>query len=295
MIAQIETTNFCNHRCWYCQNAHYKPPPHKIMDLDLFDCILKEISRTFSRDNLNIISFAAYNEPTLDPYFKERLCMLTELGFQYWFISNGSHMTPALVEFIIREQIAVYTFLFNVPALDPAEFHAAVHVPAGHINTIRENLIFFLKHRKKINVDITIVVNGDQSQRHHRNYQHVKDFFKGYGVNIAFGPVMNRAGMLDEVVGQSVDHQTAQLACAVNYLNNIYVGVEANIYLCCHDYYQKFSYGNLMDASLKALLNSRNRHITLENFRKKFCRYCPFARPLQPDNIDVSAGNAPPS
>ena len=150
MIAQIETNTNCNHRCWYCQNAHYQTPPSKVMDLNLFEHILNEISRTYSKKTFNIISFAAYNEPTLDPELKKRLGMLTESGFQYWFISNGSHMTADLVEFIIKEQIAIYAFLFNVPAIDPDEFHTAVQAPPEKIFTIRDNLLYLVKERGEL-------------------------------------------------------------------------------------------------------------------------------------------------
>ena len=137
---------------------------------------------TYPKKTLNILSFAAYNEPTLDPDFKKRLRILTESGFQYWFISNGSHMTSDLVEFIIKEQIAIYAFLFNVPAIDPDEFLTAVQAPPEKIFTIRDNLIYLLKERDKINADITIIVHGDQSRKHHRNFQRMQEFFQTYNV-----------------------------------------------------------------------------------------------------------------
>ena len=203
--------------------------------------------------------------------------MLRELGFQYWFISNASHMNSDLVEFIIKEQIAIYAFLFNVPAIDPDEFQAAVQVPTERIYPIRDNLIYLLKRREKINADITIIVHGDQSQIHHHNFQRMQAFFLTYGVNVVYGPVMNRAGMLDGVVHQKIDHQTDRLVCRAKYLRNIYVGVNGNLYLCCHDYYQRFSYGNFRDASLKVLLHSKDRYMAISRLKRHFCRYCPFA------------------
>ena len=93
MIAQIETSTFCNHKCWYCQNAHYKNPEPRVMPMGLFESILKDISAAFPKTRLKTICFAAYNEPTLDPFFKDRLRMLSQHGFDYWFITNGSRMT----------------------------------------------------------------------------------------------------------------------------------------------------------------------------------------------------------
>ena len=279
MITQIETNNYCNHRCWYCQNAHYKIPRPKVMGLELFEYVLKEISKTYAREDLNIISFAAYNEPTLDPHFKQRLRMLTGLGYRYWFISNGSHLTVDLIDFMIQEQISILSFLFNVPAIEPAAFKEAAQVSAENIFPIRDNIIHLLKNWKNPSTEITVVVHGDQGEKHQCNFERMCRFFEPFDVNIAFGPVMNRAGMLNDVVNQAVDHHTDNLACAADYFNNIYVGVEGNLYLCCHDYYQKHSFGNLKDTPLNVLMASEKRYVTINNFKKEFCRYCPFAYP----------------
>ena len=279
MIGQIETITYCNHRCWYCQNAHYPVPKPRVMGLTLFENIIEQISTVYPKDELSVISFAAYNEPTLDPYFQKRLKVLTESGFKYWFISNASQMTWDLTDYMIKEKIAVYGFLFNVPAIDPDQFQAAVNVPARKIYAIRENLIYLLKRRHKLNADVTIIVHGDQSRMHQHNFQRMRSFFENYSVNVVYGPVMNRAGMLDTVTHQKIDHQTDKLICRADYFDNIYIGVNANLYLCCHDYYQRYSYGNLSDASLKKLLTSKKRCKEELRFKRDFCRFCPFAQP----------------
>ena len=77
MIVQIETNTFCNHKCWFCQNAHYKKPESRAMTMGLFETILKDISAAFPKSRLKTVTFAAYNEPTLDPFFMDRLRMLS--------------------------------------------------------------------------------------------------------------------------------------------------------------------------------------------------------------------------
>jgi radical SAM protein with 4Fe4S-binding SPASM domain len=252
-------------------------PSRQVMGLSLFEHILNEIGINYAKEKLNVISFAAYNEPTLDPHFKKRIRMLTEFGFQYWFISNGSYLTADLVEFIIHERIAIYGFLFNVPAIDPDDFHNAVQAPAEKILAIRKNLIYLLEQSDKISADITIIVHGDQGHVHHHNYQRMQAFFQPYRVRVVSGSVMNRAGMLAEVVNQKIDHQTDRLACSADYFNNIYVGVNGNVYLCCHDYFQKFSYGDIRKASLEEIRESKNDYIETSSFKNQFCRRCPFA------------------
>lgn len=287
MIAQIEVNTRCNHRCWYCQNAHYDRLPDKVMGLPLFEHILEEIARTYPKDELSIISFASYNEPTLDPHLKQRLRLLSDLGFAYWFISNGSGVSRELVDYIVREKIAIAGFHFNLPAIDPEAYHAAVAAPAENVFVIRDNLTYLLENRDRIGADIGIAVHGDLSEAHEHNYRQVKAFFEPYGVEAGYQGVMNRAGMLADVVNQWVDHQTEMLECAVEYFDNLYIGVEGNVYLCCHDYYQKYSYGSLQETPLEELVHSEQHESAIQGFKGEFCRHCPFARPLAAATIYV--------
>jgi radical SAM protein with 4Fe4S-binding SPASM domain len=88
---------------------------------------------------------------------------------------------------------------------------------------------------------------------------------------------MNRAGMLDGIAGSPVDHGTDVLVCTAGYLKNLYVGVKGDAYLCCHDYYERYSYGNICEAPLATLRTSDRRKEMLKAFRSDFCRRCPFA------------------
>jgi len=277
MIAQIETNTFCNHKCWYCQNAHYKNPESRVMTMGLFEAILKDISAAFPKTRLKTVSFAAYNEPTLDPFFKDRLRMLNKQGFDYWFITNGSRMTVDLIDFIIREKPLINCFHINLPAIDPTEYQQATAAPAQDIYQIRKNLTCLFENQKKIGSPMAIIVHGNGDESHKENYKRMQDFWKDYRVNIVFQGVMNRAGMLNGIAGSSIDHDSDNVWCSARYFENLYIGVKGNLYLCCHDYYQKYSYGNMPDERLEILLASKKRRDMLRKFTHDYCRHCPFA------------------
>ena len=278
MIAQIETNTFCNHKCWFCQNAHYKNPEPRVMTMGLFATILAEISATFSKNQLKTISFAAYNEPTLDPHFKDRLRMLGQHGFDYWFITNGSRLTADLVDFITRERPAISCFHINLPAIDPDEYQQATTAPAQSISQIRENLAYLFENLEKTGPARTIIVHGKGDAIHVRNFKRMQEFWKGYPVEIVFQGIMNRAGMLNHIAGPPIDHGTDNVRCTARYFENLYIGVNGNLYLCCHDYYKKYSYANMADDSLEILLRlKKKRRALLREFTHDFCRHCPFA------------------
>ena len=277
MIAQIETNTFCNHKCWYCQNAHYKNPASRVMTMELFEDILKEISAAFPKTRLKTVSFAAYNEPTLDPFFKDRLRMLSQYGFDYWFITNGSRMTVDLIDFISREKPSLTSFHINLPAIDPDEYQQATAAPAQSIYQIRENLAHLFENRRKKDPSMAIIVHGKGDDAHIKNFKRMKEFWRDHQVEVVFQGVVNRAGMLDHIAGPPIDHGTDKVWCSARYFENLYIGVKGNLYLCCHDYYQKYSFGKISDGSLEILLASKKRKNLLRKFTHNFCRHCPFA------------------
>jgi radical SAM protein with 4Fe4S-binding SPASM domain len=247
------------------------------MAMELFEAILKDISAAFPKTRLKTVSFAAYNEPTLDPLFKDRLRMLSQYGFDYWFITNGSRMTADLVDFINREKPPITCFHINLPAIDPEEYQRATAAPAQNISQIRENLAYLFKNRGETGPAMTIIVHGKGDDIHIKNFKRMKEFWKAYPVEVVFQGVMNRAGMLDHIAGPPVDHGTDKVCCTARYFENLYIGVKGNLYLCCHDYYQKYSFGKLADEALEILFAAKKRKDMLRKFTHDFCRHCPFA------------------
>ncbi|MCX6558549.1 MAG: SPASM domain-containing protein, partial [Candidatus Aminicenantes bacterium] len=245
--------------------------------MGLFEAILKDISAAIPKSRLKTVSFAAYNEPTLDPFFKDRLRMLGRYGFDYWFITNGSRITSDLVDFLSREKPLITNFHINLPAIDPDEYRQATSAPAADINQIRENLARLFKNQGEKGPPMAIIVHGKSDAIHLNNFNRMKEFWKDYPVKIVFQGVMNRAGMLDHIAGPPVDHGSDEVWCTARYFENLYIGVAGNLYLCCHDYYQKYSFGNIADERLETLLASIKRKDMLRKFTHDFCRHCPFA------------------
>jgi radical SAM protein with 4Fe4S-binding SPASM domain len=280
MIVQIETTTACNQRCWFCQNAHYPGREKRVMAMGLFRDVVTEISRLYASKH-PLITFAAYGEPTLDPHLEERLHFLKQNGLTFWFISNGTGLSKAVVDFIIRERIPIMNFHLNVPAMDPSLYEELTGAPQTYALRIKENLFYLFEKADELQASMTINVLGDLGAKHRRAFEEIQECFKAYPVSISFQEVMNRAGMLEDVVRRKIDHGTDLLICKAGYLQNLYVGAEGNLYLCCHDYYQESTFGSLKDTPLRELLLSPLRKQRIRELRKKFCIRCPYARPLE--------------
>ena len=115
-IAQIENNTHCNYKCWFCPNAYDTPAPKECMSLDLFKKILSEIRSVYQPWELNDISFATYNEPNLDDTFTEKLQLMTNAGFKYEHISNGSMITTELTDFLLDNPQNIRCLLYTSPS-----------------------------------------------------------------------------------------------------------------------------------------------------------------------------------
>lgn len=277
MIVQVETITECNRSCWYCPNAHFPRRPSAVMSAELFEAVLDEVSRTFTKRQLRTVSLAAYNEPTLDPAFRERLVTLARKGFDYYFITNGTGVTEDLVDFLVRESIPISSFHVNLPAVDPEEYGRATGGRPEDVLALRRGLAGLFRRGADFGAKMTLVVHGDGGEGHRRNFERVQDFWRGEAVSVLFLPVMNRAGLLDKVIPPPIDHGTDRVWCRSRHLDSLFVNVEAGLYLCCHDFHQESVYGNLTRSPLRDLLRSEARAQAIREFKAQFCRRCSFA------------------
>ena len=281
-IAQIENNTNCNWRCWFCQNAHYDVPKTQHMDLEFFRHILREIRSVYTPRELNVISFSVYNEPTLDPTFKEKLQIMTDMGFSYWFLSNGSGMTKELVDFLIRYPQNIYDVRLNIPTMDEEDWKATTGTTVKMMYKQYYELCYFFERTDRLNFPITVMVNGDGSDSHKKTFLSVYEKFKRFNnIQLSMTGLVDRAEMLKGVKTDkqsmphsSVDYKGKKLACGMNYFNNLYFGIDGNVYFCCHDYFQKYSFGSVNDKPLKELIESDERAIQMARFNDDFCSKC---------------------
>jgi len=276
-IVQIENNTHCNYSCWFCQNRYYVRPKKRMMDMDLFEHILEEVRTVYTKEELNIVTFSVYNEPTLDPHFLDRLRMMTEMGFIHQFVSNGSHITKEMVNAIIEEELNVDCFRLNVPTINPKECQKIVGINAEYLDKILKRLDYTCDEVSKADIPISIMVNGNGTMDHKNTFYEVVDRFNKYKVDFSMTAISNRAGMLDHIIEGKIDHLYGHLNCRMNYFDNLYIGVDGNLYVCCNDYYQEYSFGNLQRESLKDLLESKERDGMIKKYITDWCKHCSLA------------------
>ena len=243
------------------------------MPIDKFTEILNRIRERYSA-NLPRISFAAYNEPTLDPFFKERLRMITKMGFTYWWLSNGSLMTEDLVEFLIHEKPRTTDYQLNLCSNVPEVLASSVGItPASAARTL--SLLEKALPRLGLTGKKTYIkVHGDGGAEHLERVKTMREWAEPLGAKVTAAGVMGRAGMLPKV-GRQIQHpHDAWLVCGASYLSNHYIGVDGEAYLCCHDYYKTTAFGNVVESDIVTLNATGARREKLAMLKKDFCARC---------------------
>ena len=160
-IAQIENNTHCNYKCWFCPNAYDKPAPKECMTLEQFRKILTEIRSVYTPWELNDISFATYNEPNLDDTFKEKLQLMTDLGFEYEHISNGSMITTELTDWLIENPQKIKQFRLNIPTMDEKKWKDITGSSTAVLYRMYYQLMYLFENSQRLNFPITVIVNGD--------------------------------------------------------------------------------------------------------------------------------------
>jgi radical SAM protein with 4Fe4S-binding SPASM domain len=252
------------------------------MDINLFEYILKEIRKTYTKEELNVTAFSVYNEPTLDPLFMDRLRMMTDMGFTHLCVTNGSNFTKKLVDTIAENKFNILQFFINLPTVSGEEARKIMGISSNYLEKVLERLDYLLKKINTTAIPVKITVNGNGSLDHKNTFLEVCKRFAYYGTEVTMLRVINRAGMLENIIQSKIDRGPHKdLTCRKQYFEHLYFGVKGNIYLCCHDYYQTYSYGNITEKPLRKLIDSDERKNTIKEFKRNFCRYCSASEVVQ--------------
>ncbi|MES2044597.1 MAG: radical SAM protein [Pseudomonadota bacterium] len=245
----IETTRACNARCGYCPQST-DPKPAGRMAMPLFEKILDLIQGLAPE----WIALNHYNEPLLDPHFRERIEALERRNLPLRLFTNGTHL--GLVKREDLKQCDVHGIVFNFPALDPDVWGEMMRLPRWLYERTRNNIeATIAAGRWKVEV----VVNGmtpDQGARCDAIHAHFRNFGQVRTLPVASH---SRAGALDSPLVQSIGSGPVSdmPAGCKRIVRHLHVSYEGKVYICCQDYRQEVLLGDLSLSSVEEIMSSR--------------------------------------
>lgn len=239
---EIEVNTHCNYRCNYCPEKKW-PKKISYMKLDLYEEIIEKAA---NYEQIKYVCFNAYNEPTLDRYFEERIQRLAKTDMKLILFTNASMLEDDKVN-LLYESGVVESIRVNLPSIDEDEY---MRVTGSKL------LSQTLKHMDYIiqkGLPLELLVNGTPLAVKH-NYNRIQSRYSQYAnVKVFRYETSDRAGLLENEYALNYHHR-GKLRDCMQVNNKLCINVTGDFYLCCMDYFQKYQLGNIKDKSINDIL-----------------------------------------
>ena len=277
LYVSLETCTSCNHRCPFCP-VSVDPRDKEVMSQELFTSLVDQIVEAGGR---NVVVFLSnYNEPTVDPLFEERCRVLFDRGLPVSILTNASHLDPERAGRIERMGRFRYVGI-NLPTLDP-ERYLQMH-GTKDLDRVIAN-VDGLRARALAD-ETAIVVLGDEDEAHHRDVAAIRERFEPRGWDVK--PFKLRSRPSSGTYLPEPPPKKRLRGCELmgsRPFEHLHVTATAKAVLCCQDYYEILTVGDLKSQTVAELLGgetmARLRRWTygVEEAPADFlCRRCEFA------------------
>jgi hypothetical protein len=277
LFVSLETCTSCNHRCPFCP-VSVDPREREVMSQELFESIADQVVEVGERGV--VVFLSNYNEPTIDPLFEERCLALFARGLPVSLLTNASHFGPDRAERLARAGRFRYIGI-NLPTLDPVRYER-MH-GTRDLDRVLANVDALAA--REIAEETAIVVLGNNDEAHRRDVAEIRERFGPRGWEVKSFRIRSRPAS-----GTFVPEPPpikALRGCELmgsRPFEHLHVTATAKAVLCCQDYYEKLTVGDLKTQTVAEILGgdvmARLRRWTygVEEAPADFlCRRCEFA------------------
>lgn len=277
LYLSLETCTSCNHRCPFCP-VSVDPREREVMSQELFESIVDQCVEIGGKGF--VVFLSNYNEPTVDPLFEERCLALFARNLPVSILTNASHLTPERAERLERAGRFRYIGI-NLPTLDP-ERYEKLH---GTRDLARVLANVDAMRARDLAEETVIVVLGVEDGQHLRDVEAIRARFAPKGWDVKPFKIRSRPAS-----GTFVPEPPAKKTlkgCELmgsRPFEHLHVTATAKAVLCCQDYYERLTVGDLKTQTVAELLGgdamARLRRWTygVEKAPDDFlCRRCEFA------------------
>ena len=277
LYVSLETCTSCNHRCPFCP-VSVDPREREVMSQELFESIADQV---LAIGGPQVVVFLSnYNEPTVDPLFEERCLALFARGLPVSLLTNASHLDPDRADRIARAGRFRYIGI-NLPTLDPERYekmHGTRDLARvlGNIDALRA---------REIGEETAIVVLGNNDEPHRKDVAEIRARFEPLGWAVKPFRIRSRpaSGTFVPEPPPVKELRGCELMGSRPF-EHLHVTATGKAVLCCQDYYEKLTVGDLKTETVAEILGgdvmARLRRWTygVEEAPEDFlCRRCEFA------------------
>ncbi len=257
LYVSLETCTSCNHRCPFCP-VSLDPRDREVMSQDLFESLVDQIVEVGGRSV--VVFLSNYNEPTIDPLFEERCRVLFDRGLPVSILTNASHFGPERAARL--SEMGRFRYIgVNLPTLDP-ERYFRLH-GTRDLDRVLSNVDAL--RARDLAEESAIVVLGHEDEEHRNDVVRIQERYGPAGWNVKSFRIRSRPATGTYVPEPPPKKQLR--GCDLmgsRPFEHLHITATAKAVLCCQDYYEKLTIGDLKVQTVSELLGGE----TMARLRK---------------------------
>ena len=303
---QVDTNANCGSRCYFCPCRYYKRPHVSLMPNSMFESIITQLDEGVSEGYVTkgySIWLSSYNDVLHDPFLKDRLDILRKYNKQFQLLTNGINLLKC-ADLLNEYPDVIHGYSVNLPAGNPEDYSKYTKNDGLIFNQIIKGLNYlYSKNPNRYKQIVSITVNGVYDDdiaklqtkiklpdgNTDKQVEQLKKLLP-YKIFDA-RPLCDRAGLLKRV--NILDNSApgvrelwklpvgAEKATGCNGGSRLYEWLHfssrGDLYTCCQDYLEKYSWGNVKNDNLKDLIFSLKRYSIVDDTLSGLCPQCWFA------------------
>lgn len=245
----LEASTVCNQACYFCPVSVDRREDH-FMTMEFYEEIVAQLAA--HRSTIEGVSMIHYNEPTADKRFLDQVRVLKRYGLPPAVLTNATGLTPQRVDAILEMGGLCYLSI-NLSTLDRERYKR--DRGGDHLPLVLRHLDYFKDKPLAPTMDIAVLGTGDEV--HRRDFEEIRERFRGSRFQVHFYEVMDRAGAVPIGLHPFNRHQRL---CGCEQTGSrpvqwVHVNPLGQCVLCCQDYHDKYVVGDLHEETLDAILS----------------------------------------
>ncbi len=236
---RIEVCTACNYDCTICCRDIFTRKI-EVMSTPFFRQLLEGIQG--ETDQYDLVTFAGFGEPLMDPEFVEKVRIARELGFETTVLTNAYKLTPEL--FSRLDDLGMQSVRVSFYGMDELSYNRVHKPPKGSFEMISKNLETICAMTNSTQLLMTLnVVEG-------LNDATVRGWIDHWEQRADLIEVWRPHNWVDghdfrELTGEKRD------SCGRPYTGPLQVQVDGTVNMCCFDFDGKLLLGDLNKQSLE--------------------------------------------
>ena len=215
------------------------------MGMNDFETIIEKIVQ---HPTIKNVSLSSYNEPLLDPFFRERVTTIKKHGLSLILHTNGSKLSKSVVDFL-NGSGCINEIHVNFPYYDANRYFSITG--SNTFSLVCENLEYAIDSGLNLNFSIQKIGSDYKN-----NLKLMNQLYSDrIGKKIKAWETIDRAGILKNEYAQGI-YVPGLLSGCKNVLQWLTINVNGDCFICCNDYYNQHIYGNLLELQLDDIISS---------------------------------------